>query len=651
MTEFSIKRRTLLQAALAGTLLPACKQSSPDGPAADAGRTAPAKPKARSGRVVVLGFDGVDPRLVERFIQAGRLPQMARLAQEGFFSPMASTSPPNSPVAWSTFASGRDPSEHGVFGFLKRDPRTYLPGTAPYTVTGPRFKGPAPTPPRAVSHRVGPAWWDTLDSAGVPVGLLFVPYAFPPPNLKHGRVLSGLGVPDARFTNSSFTYFTTEPGDKNRVAGGRIVRLAPTGSAVETKLEGARGPGKTYLSVPLKLDLDRAAGGLTISLGDRTERLAEGARSDWFPVRFTADTPSGPFVLAGRVRFHLIGVRKELKLYATPIQIDPGQPMLPLGAPTDWVVDAVRTHSLPTVGWVHDTSAVNAGVLPKPVFLGSILDTMRARCGLLEAELAAKATQVQVGVFTGTDRAAHIFYRELEQKDGGPLGQVYAEMDAIVGRVRKRLGPDDRLIVMSDHGFHPFDRMLHVNTWLETLGLFKRATAGKEIKFLRGVDWAATQAYALGNGQVYANLRGREAKGSVAPGQAQQAVLDKVTRALLAFQDPDSGVKPVRAVYPVAAEVAAGLKDRAPDLQIAFAPGWRSSWATSLGGAPTGAVTADNPKAWCGDHAASDVAITPGILLADRKPEKADPDLKDLSTSLQALAGLSPKGPGRKLWS
>ncbi len=651
MTDFSIKRRTLLQAALAGTLLPACKQSTPDKPAAQTPKTAPAKPKASAGRVVVLGFDGVDPRLVERFIQAGRLPELARLAKQGGFSPLASTSPPNSPVAWSTFASGRDPSEHGVFGFLKRDPRTYLPGTAPYTVTGPRFRGAAPTLPRAVSHRVGRAWWETLDAAGVPVGLLFVPYAFPPPDLKHGRVLSGLGVPDARFTNSSFTYFTSEPGDQDRVAGGRIVRLSPTGSAVETKLEGPRGPGKTYLSVPLKLELDRKAGGLTISLGRRTERLAEGARSDWFPVRFTADTPTGPFALAGRVRFHLIGVREELKLYATPIQLDPGQPMLPLGAPTDWAVEAVRTHSLPTVGWVHDTSAVNAGVLPKPVFLGSILDTMRARCGLLEAELDAKATKVQVGVFTGTDRAAHIFYRELEQKDGGPLAQVYQEMDAIVGRVRKHLGPDDRLIVMSDHGFHPFDRMLHVNTWLETLGLFKRATAGKEIKFLRGVDWAATKAYALGNGQVYANLLGREAKGSVAPGQAQQAVLDKVSQALLAFEDPDSGVKPVRAVYPVAAKAAAGLKDRAPDLQIAFAPGWRSSWATSLGGAPTGAVTADNPKAWCGDHAASDVAITPGILLADRKPDQADPDLKDLSTSLQALAGLSPEGPGRKLWS
>ncbi len=654
MSTGRFDRRTFLKAALAAGLLPACQDDKPA--ARNNGRKAATalKPAAAEtgdgGRVVVLGFDGVDPRLVERWIASGHLPHLAALSERGGLGALGSTSPPNSPVAWSTFASGRDPSEHGVFGFIKRDPRTYLPGTAPYTIRGPRFGTGEVRPPRATSHRLGPAWWDALDRAGVPVGLLFVPYAFPPPRLRHGRVLAGLGVPDGRFTNSSFTRFTSEPaaaGAADRVAGGRIVRLAPQGAELTTALEGPRGPEGEYLREPLQLELDRRAGRVTIALGGERAQLSEGQRSNWFPVRFS--TPD--FTLAGRVRFHLLAVRDSLELYASPIQIDPGQPALTIGTPRGWAQRAVAEHGLPTVGWVHDTSAVNAGVLPKPVFLDAVLDTMRDRADLLLAELAAGQARVQVGVFTGTDRAAHIFYRELEREDGGPLRRVYAAMDAIVGRVAASLSPADRLIVMSDHGFHPFEHMLHVNTWLEQQGLFKREKAGAEIRFLRAVDWSATQAYGLGNGQLYVNQRGRELQGVVAPGKPRRALLARLREKLLELRDPATGAKPIRAVEPVADRAAPGLADRAPDLQIAFAPGWRSSWETSLGGAPTGDALAPNPKAWCGDHAASARDETPGFLVADQRPKRSDPDLKDLATSLMRLAGQQPSGPGRDLWS
>ncbi len=643
MSTEGLNRRTFLKATLAGAVLGACRQEgdrSPDG-------HAPTPPEKTGKKVVVVGFDGVDPRLMERWMQSGDLPNLAKLASDGMLLPLGSTSPPNSPVAWSTFATGRDPSEHGVFGFLRRDPGTYLPGTAPYTIRAPRFGPEGVSPARAVSHRRGAAWWDRLDRAGVRTCLLFVPYAFPPPELRHGRVLCGLGAPDARFTNSSFTLYTSEPGDSDSVAGGRIVRLALTGSKIETRLEGARGPNKKYLSVPLQLELDRKAGTVAISLGDRREKLAEGKRSGWFPLEFRA----AGFALAGRVRFHLLEVRDELKIYASPIQLDPGQKMLPLGAPAGWLVKAIENHSLPTVGWVHDTSAVNAGALPKDVFLGAVLDTMQARAGLLIEEIRAGHAQVLTAVFTGTDRAAHIFYKDLERPDGGPLRQVYRTMDRIVGQVRRRLSPGTRLIIMSDHGFHAFDRMLHVNTWLEAQGLLARSRPDGKVRFLRGIDWSTTRAYSIGNGQVYANLEGRESSGSVTPGPEREALLASIRKNLLALKDPKTGTKPVRAIYPVADKAAADLRDRAPDLQIAFAPGWRSSWETSLGGAPAGDFIAPNPKAWCGDHAASDVTETPGVLLADSKPTRTDPDLKDLAPSLLALAGVEPDGPGRPLWT
>jgi predicted AlkP superfamily phosphohydrolase/phosphomutase len=632
---YGFTRRDFIQASLASAVLGACtkKKKTPVG--------------VSGKKTVILGFDGVDPRLVQRWMAAGMLPHLKKLAQDGCCGPLASTSPPNSPVAWSTFATGVAPAEHGIFGFLRRDPKTYLPGTAPYAISGPRFDSQGVVPAKAVSHRIKEAWWDTLDAQGVPVDLLFVPYVFPPPLLRHGRVLSGLGTPDARFTNSSFTLYTSEATGLDKVAGGRIVRLSLRGNKIDTELTGPRGPGKRYLATPLALTLDRSQNVMTIATGGRKQTLKQGQQSDWFPVSFE----TGDFVLAGRVRFILLAVRQELRLYASPIQLDPARPALPFGAPAAWVEQAVLEHSLPTVGWVHDTSAVNAGVLPKEVFLRSVLDTMQARSQCILEQLASQRAQVTCAVFTGTDRAAHLFYSSIGQADGGPLARVYQAMDSIVGQVRARLDPACRLVVMSDHGFHAFDRMLHVNTWLESVGLLHRLKEQGQVRFLRGIDWSKTKAYGMGNGQLYVNQKGREGQGWVDGAQGRAVVLDRIKNALLDLRDPKNGQKLVKNLYPVADQCGPQTRDRAPDLQIAFAPGYRSSWATSLGGAPPGDFLADNPKAWCGDHAASDVVETPGILLSNEMLKKTDPNLIDLPASLLASFGAKSSGPGKDLWS
>jgi len=601
---------------------------------------APVTPK-----LVILGFDGVDPRLVERWIASGHLPNLARMKKQGTLCPLGTSSPPNSPVAWSSFATGSGPEKHGVFGFLRRDAKNYLPALAPYTIVPPRFGPAGASPPRAVSHRRGSAFWQTLDRRGIPATLLFVPYAYPPPELSHGRVLAGLGAPDLRFTNSSFTLYTSESAEK-MVAGGRVVQLTVAGSSIDTRLEGPRGPGGKPLSVPLELRLDLRTKTLSVGMSGKREKLRVGGRSGWFPVSFEA----AGLVLRGRVRFHLLSLAKQLKLYASPIQIDPHAPALPLGAPPGWLEKAVGVHGgLPTVGWAHDTSAVNAGALPKEVFLADLLDTMQGRAELLYREIAARAAGLIVSVFTGTDRAAHMFYRDLKRKDGGPLRKVYSLMDRIVGRVARLLPPKTRLLVLSDHGFHSFDRMLHVNRWLESQGWFTRSRQQAEVRFLRGVSWKESVAYSLGNGQVYANLKGRESRGVVAPGADRRKLLDDIRKRLLDLRDPVGGGRPVRAVYDVYDRAASDVRDRAPDLQLAFAPGYRSSWETSLGGAPVGDALVANPKAWCGDHAASDFSQTPGFIASAQALSHDDPNLIDLANSVLHVFGTPLSGNGRPL--
>ncbi len=78
-------------------------------------------------KVLILAIDGLDPKLLEEYIQAGVLPHFERLISEGDFKPLQTTMPPLSPVAWSTFITGMDPGGHGIFDFIHRDPVTMIP--------------------------------------------------------------------------------------------------------------------------------------------------------------------------------------------------------------------------------------------------------------------------------------------------------------------------------------------------------------------------------------------------------------------------------------------------------------------------------------------------------------------------------------------
>jgi hypothetical protein len=82
---------------------------------------------AQVKRVVILGLDGMDPGITVKLMQEGRLPNFQKLAEKGVCRPLGTSYPSMSPVAWSSFTTGVDPSRHGIYDFLTRDPCTYMP--------------------------------------------------------------------------------------------------------------------------------------------------------------------------------------------------------------------------------------------------------------------------------------------------------------------------------------------------------------------------------------------------------------------------------------------------------------------------------------------------------------------------------------------
>src|SRR5256885_6515378 len=98
-------------------------------------------------KVIVLGFDGVDARYTEQWMNEGKLPNLAKLRAAGTFRPLRPTIPAQTPVSWSTFSTGIDPGRTGIFDFLRRDPKTYLPVFAAFDETKePFLYGPMNAP-------------------------------------------------------------------------------------------------------------------------------------------------------------------------------------------------------------------------------------------------------------------------------------------------------------------------------------------------------------------------------------------------------------------------------------------------------------------------------------------------------------------------
>ncbi len=617
---------------------------------------------APARRLVILGFDGVDPKMLSRWMGEGKLPNLRAMAERGDFRPLQSTTPPQSPVAWNSFATGMPPGRHGVFDFVERDPKTYLPDVGTNGVLPPKFLAGVyeSAPAQGYTRRKGTTFWQVAAEHGVPVVVLRVPYAFPADPVPGGRMLAGLGVPDLLGTNSTFTYLASDlptDGTKGDPGGGRLIPVALHGdAAAEVDIVGApdpRGGGRPPLKMHVAFQLDRPGDAVTIRFAGRDTKVQRGAWSDWLPFRLPVASLLGiPMAgIDGQCRFHVLSL-DPLRVYLSPLNYAPANPFAPISSPGNYAATLAQALGpYKTVGWSEDTSALNSERIDEQSFLDDLDRTMdEVRASTLR-ELDRKDWGLLVSVFTQTDRVAHMFYRLLDPSHplydaalaarfGDAVLKVYQRMDGIVGEVRDKLGPDVPLVIISDHGFHSYRTGLNVNTWLKAHGYLVQGNvaAGQEnADFFPGVDWSRSKAYALGTGQIYVNLRGREGRGIVNAGKEYDALLDEIAKGLEAEVDPATGERFVLKVYKGPETFAGAAPERMPDLQLAFRDGYRSSWRTPLGGIPAD-LFEPNRRKWSGDHACSDAPDTPGVILSTRKLPPGSPAIVDLApTALKYL--------------
>src|SRR4051812_4759317 len=190
----------------------------------------------------------MDPRLVQRWMDEGKLPNLKKLASRGSgVRALGTTHSPESPTAWASFATGVNAGKHNIYDFLIRDTTTYLPDLGMVTRTPPKFLfNYIPlSKPRLNSIRGGTSFWVTAGHAGVRSDVLTVPVTFPPEDVEHGFMLSGLPLPDIRGTMGTFSYYATDVSryeEGNTEMGGILRRLVFEGDTAKNDLDGPPSP-------------------------------------------------------------------------------------------------------------------------------------------------------------------------------------------------------------------------------------------------------------------------------------------------------------------------------------------------------------------------------------------------------------------------
>ncbi len=612
------------------------------------------KSKAKVKRVVIVGLDGFDPGLARKYMEEGRMPNFQKLADKGCFNDLATAMPSISPVAWSTFATGVDASRHNIYDFLTRDPCSYMPVlSSTDTRTVPRHLnlGLAKVPfgSRAVYkilQRSQP-FWKLLGANHVWSSILRVPITFPPQKFKNGTLLSGMCVPDLQGTQGSFSFYSTkERGTEEHIGGQQFRITLRNQNRVESNLKGPPGKDGHAMTCPFTVLMDYDSGKAKITIGDDTVEVGVAEYTPWMTVPFDG--------CQGIVRLRIQQWdEKGVGIYATPINIDPSSPAMPISHPFVYSIYLAKMLGpYATLGLAEDTWALNERVIDEEAFLDQVMLIFEERKKQLWDALDKTKRGLVTCVFDTTDRTSHMFYRYLDPSHPANEGkdteqfkdvipEMYGKMDEFLAEIQEKVGDDEETVfmVISDHGFCNFRRGVNLNAWLRDEGYLvlkdDRDTSGDWFQY---VDWTKTRAFTLGLTGIFINREGRERDGIVGKGEETDALCREIQGKLEKLADPKTGETIMNEVF-LTREVHDGpYADLAPELLIGYKRGYRHSWDCATG-AVSKDVFSDNTKSWSGDHCV-DPRLVPGVFFCNRKINTETPALLDLAPTALDLFGV-----------
>jgi predicted AlkP superfamily phosphohydrolase/phosphomutase len=559
-------------------------------------------------KTIIVGFDAFDPVHFEQLKDEGELPNLAKLVSMDGYRRFSVANPPQSEVSWTSIATGLDPGGHGIFDFVHRNPATYTPSASLLPTKSTTGIGTQFVPP----HTAYTLFEQAADD-GFPATMMWWPATFPARLDIPVQSLPGLGAPDIQGRLGVGTYFAPDTSWDDGTRKTQFARLISKGS---NRFSGALpGPVKktrsgsepTFMDIQLEIIGDDAA--RMILNNSQTVELHVGEWSPILEITFNL----GLFVKVWAIsRFILTQAGSEPKLYALPLQQHPLHSPWRYATPSGFVKNLWNNDGpFLTLGWPQDTTALEENCITDEQFLKLCDSIFETRARIFTNQLRNFREGVLGTVFDTLDRVQHMYWRD--RKD--VITKWYSKLDNFAGKIQSQLVEqgleDTRLLFVSDHGFSNFEHKVHLNRWLIDEGYLTPKDGGNGI---REIDWAKSQAYAIGLNSIYLNLQGREGMGVV---QAQEVdpLLEKLRSGLLGwrFQGSQSVVKSVR----TNAETFSGpLALFGPDLVVGYSPGFRASQETGLGYWSSDAIE-DNLDHWGADHCIAPEAV-PGVVFSNQ---------------------------------
>ncbi len=618
-------------------------------------------------RMIVLGIDGMEHSIIWRLMQAGQLPNMKKLAEKGVFTAMQTTIPPQSPVAWGSVITGADPGVFGIYDFLHRDPKTYVPKfsgeetlPAQWNVPLGKYRIPLKAA-RTISMREGKPFWDYLEERDIEATLFKMPTNYPPSPSRQ-RTISGMGTPGIQDGYGYYTLYTSDEEESMKDLSPQRVYYAYINENNVMEEGTLEGPVNDLVKsedgeavkpvVHFKVYLDYDHKTARIDIDGKEILISEGEYSDWVEISF-------PLIksitsITGMVKFYLLELGERFRLYISPIHISPGNPAVVISTPASYSKElADRCGLFHTISLPADTHALSKLTFTMENFIVQSNSVFRESRKIFDYELErflsgkgrflfyyfSSLDQGQHMLWALTDKEHPYFHPEETQKYGFMIDELYREHDKVLGEVLKRVPPDVKIIAMSDHGFAPYRRNVNLNTWLYKEGYLKLGVEelANDVSLLEYADWGSTKAYALGLNGMYLNMKGREGEGIVTP-EHRRKLLEEIKAKLEQLTDPKTGEKVVTRAYISEDHYSRDFLDRAPDIIVGFNRGYRTSGDSALGGMNPEVLT-DNMDWWSGDHCMSPDNV-PATFIANFKINKKVPDLRDMAPTILKHFGI-----------
>lgn len=265
--------------------------------------------------------------------------------------------------------------------------------------------------------------------------------------------------------------------------------------------------------------------------------------------------------------------------------------------------------------------------------MADVFHTLERREIILMELFEKESWDLFIGVITETDRLQHFFWEAIEDANH-PFHErfrsFYGRVDDVIGRIADAAGPDDRLFMMSDHGFAPLNQQVYLNQWLTERGHVRWTKPAPES--LEDIA-PGTTAFAMDPARIYINLKGKYPLGHVEPAE-YRAVRDRLAAELATIEV--DGVRIIDRVLEKEAIFTGPLLDSAPDLCLLPVKGYDLKGAVNKTvlhdrDVFTGMHTQDDALFWIGgggedSEEASIYDVAPTILdaLGIEKPEVMD---------------------------